>query len=189
SFGKNAEKSSFLPSSASKAPPPPVLFHAPLPDDWLFVNALPFLGRDIHGREEVNIFQSCCPIPEEEVGKVCRIILMRILPGVQLKSIELFGRGLTELQGVGFKKLEVELQPETIRELIQFLLEKGAHGAGISSFGCLTYGLVKGWQEAERLQNDVQAFLDKRDGGKVFISSVRNSGFEMISDEPVKRVN
>ncbi|MHA1144091.1 MAG: beta-ribofuranosylaminobenzene 5'-phosphate synthase [Candidatus Helarchaeota archaeon] len=182
SYGNGLEKNSFLPSSASIAPPPPILFHSTLPEDWLFVNAIPYLGRDIHGKEEVNIFQTSCPISDEEVGKVCRIILMRILPGIKTNSIELFGRGLTELQNVGFKKLEVDLQPELIKNLIRFNLENGAHGAGISSFGCLTYGIVKGINEARKLKVKIQDFLDKKDGGKVFISSVKNSGFEITQN-------
>lgn len=179
SFGENLDKNSFLPSSATIAPPPVMLFQSPLPNDWFFVNAIPNLGNNIHGKEEINIFQSNCPISEEEVGKVSRIILMQILPGIRLNSIEIFGHGLTELQRVGFKKHEVDLQPELIKKLIHYFLENGAHGAGISSFGCVTFGLVKGFKQAEKLKERVQDFLDKHAGGKIHICSINNTGSEM----------
>ena len=47
-------KHSFLPSSASEVPPPPVLFQHPLPEDWFFVLAIPHVKRGAHGSEEIN---------------------------------------------------------------------------------------------------------------------------------------
>ena len=55
-------KHSFLPSSASEVPPPPVLFQHPLPEDWFFVLAIPHVKRGAHGSEEIEIFKRNCPI-------------------------------------------------------------------------------------------------------------------------------
>ena len=103
-------KHSFLPSSASEVPPPPVLFQHPLPEDWFFVLAIPHVKRGAHGSEEIEIFKRNCPIRATEVEKLCRLILMRILPSVIERDIYTFGESLSMIQQIGFKKIEVGLQ-------------------------------------------------------------------------------
>lgn len=62
-------KTSFLPSSASKVSPPPVLFQHALPNDWFFVVAIPMVKWGAHRLEEVEIFRRYCPIEREEVER------------------------------------------------------------------------------------------------------------------------
>ncbi|MFX0133925.1 MAG: beta-ribofuranosylaminobenzene 5'-phosphate synthase [Candidatus Hodarchaeota archaeon] len=177
-FGKNKQKNSFLPSRASDAPPPPALLHYMVPENWQFVIALPNIRDEIEGLKEINVFQNTCPISKEEVGAVSRLILMVLLPGLHEKDIEVFGNGLSELQNVGFKKQEVNIQPTIIKELIQFMADNGAYGSGISSFGCTTYGLVEGIENAKKLEQKTKEFLNKNGGGKVFITNINNKGMK-----------
>ena len=177
-FGKNKQKNSFLPSRASNAPPPPALLHYTVPENWQFVIALPNIHDEIEGLKEINVFQNTCPISKEEVGAVSRLILMVLLPGLHEKDIVVFGKGLSELQNIGFKKQEVNVQPTLIKELIQFMAENGAYGSGISSFGCTTYGLVEGIENAKILEQKTKEFLNKNGGGKVFITNVNNEGMK-----------
>jgi len=175
-YGKDKDKEAILPSSASNAPPANPLVRYEVPDNWYFVITIPNAGKHIHGINEVNIFKERCPISSEEVGKVSRLILMKILPSIAFKSIEMFGEGLTELQKVGFKKHEVELQPQLIKDIMKFYLDNGAHGAGISSFGSVTYGLILGSGNAKRLKKKTEDFLESNEGGTVFISNPNNTG-------------
>ncbi|MEM3078426.1 MAG: hypothetical protein QXR38_02910, partial [Nitrososphaerales archaeon] len=62
-FGVNKQKQSFLPSSASKAPPPPVVSRLDFPEDWLAILAIPRAMQRIHGSLEVELFSKYCPIP------------------------------------------------------------------------------------------------------------------------------
>ena len=55
-FGKGKQKETYLPSSASKAPPAPVLYWDTIPDDWYFVIIIPKIKRGASGKEEVDIF-------------------------------------------------------------------------------------------------------------------------------------
>ncbi|MHA1379824.1 MAG: beta-ribofuranosylaminobenzene 5'-phosphate synthase [Candidatus Helarchaeota archaeon] len=178
SFGELKQKQSFLPSRASNAPPPPALIRYTIPESWYYVIAIPNECYEIAGTNEVNIFKKYCPIPKEDVGAVCRLILMVILPAVYQKNIQGFGRGLTELQKIGFKKIEVDFQPSIIKKIIKFMLEKGAYGSGISSFGPATYGLVDGLEKARDMERKVREFLDQKGGGRTFISNVNNEGMK-----------
>ena len=175
-FGKDKDKESILPSSASSAPPASPLVRYEIPDNWYFVITIPNAGKHIHGINEVNIFKKYCPISAEEVGKVSRLVLMKILPSIAFKNIRMFGEGLSGLQEIGFKKHEIELQPQIIKDLMKFYLDNGAHGAGISSFGSVTYALILGSGNAKRLKKKTEDFLESNEGGTVFISKPNNSG-------------
>ena len=169
-------KHSFLPSSASEVPPPPVLFQHPLPEDWFFVLAIPRVKRGAHGSEEIEIFKRNCPIRATEVEKLCRLILMRILPSVIEKDIYTFGESLSMIQQIGFKKIEIGLQHHIIRELFDFFATH-ALGYGLSSFGPATYRIVKGESRARELAQHTYEFMDERHvAGSVFYSSVNNKG-------------
>ena len=171
-------KHSFLPSSASEVPPPPVLFQHPLPEDWFFVLAIPRVKRGAHGSEEIEIFRRNCPIRATEVEKLCRLILMRILPSVIEKDIYTFGESLSMIQQIGFKKIEVGLQHHIIRELFDFFATH-ALGYGMSSFGPTTYGIVKGESKARELAQRTYEFMAERHVAgpdSVFYSNVNNKG-------------
>jgi beta-ribofuranosylaminobenzene 5'-phosphate synthase len=154
-------KTGFLPSSASNVPPPPVLFQHPLPEDWFFVIAIPEVKRGAHGPEEIEIFKRYCPIEREEVEKVCRILLMQTLPSVLENDIATFAESLTRIQGVGFKRIELMLQHEIIKELFHFF-DAHALGYGMSSFGPVTYAIVKSEKRVKELAAATKAFLDQK---------------------------
>ncbi len=131
------DKGDFLPSSASKASPPPMLARYEFPD-WKIILVIPKAKTDIHGRTEVTIFQKYCPIPLDEVREVSHIVLMKILPSILEKDIAGFGDGIKTIQNVGFKKIEVNLQNEAVKELMG-KCAKHAPAVGLSSFGPTIY--------------------------------------------------
>ncbi len=177
--GNTKTKTSFLPSSASKVSPPPILFQHTMPENWFFVVAVPEVKRGAHGLEEIEIFKRYCPIKSGEVEKICRITLMRILPSVLEKDIFTFATSLTMLQKVGFKKKEVELQHGIIKELFRFF-DTHALGHGMSSFGPATYAIVEGEKRAKELAADTKAFLDEKEiRALVTYSNVDNKGSEV----------
>ena len=172
-------KTGFLPSSASNVPPPPVLFQHPLPEDWFFVIAIPQVKRGAHGPEEIAIFKRYCPIEREEVGKVCRILLMQTLPSVLENDIAAFAASLTKIQGLGFKKIELKLQHEIIEELFHFF-DAHALGYGMSSFGPVAYAIVRTEKRAKELTAATKAFLDQKTiPALVCYSNANNSGCEV----------
>ncbi|WP_309492583.1 beta-ribofuranosylaminobenzene 5'-phosphate synthase [Candidatus Hecatella orcuttiae] len=176
SFGAEAQKREFLPSRVSKAPPPPILARVHPPPDWFFVVAVPDVSRGQHGRQEVEVFKTYCPLPSREVDKLARIILMKLWPSLVEGDASSFGAALTEIQGIGFKKIEHQLQAPIVRQIIDFMLEKGALGAGMSSFGPAVYGFIRGKPQAERLKEEAQVFLEEETGGLVYYSRVSRRG-------------
>lgn len=141
-FGPGKEKESCLPSSASRAGVAPLLARSQLPEAWRFALVTPGTERGAHGKREVELFEEAFPLPAAETGEVCRHVLLELMPGAAAGDLELFGRGLSALQRVGFKRREVGLQPEPIRQLLDVMTEAGAAGAGLSSFGPTVYAIA-----------------------------------------------
>jgi len=176
SFGPGQEKDSLVPSHFSKAPPAPLVARYEVPGDWIFVVAIPEVPVRRYGIEELKIFEERCPISGEEVGRVSRIILVKMMPALVERDIEAFGESLSALQEAGFKKIEVELQHPVVKEAMNFMTEEGAYGAGLSSFGPTVYGLVRGEAKAKDLADSVEEFLANGPGGTAFYTRVNNTG-------------
>ena len=164
SFGPGKQTESFLPSSVSKAPPPPILFRNNLPENWNFIILTPKEDIGAHGREEISLFQDKCPIPREDVEKLSRLILMKILPALVEQDIETFGEGLTDIQTIS-SRFGMEKYNEGISsELLEYLKKKEhVYGFGISSFGPTIYGLTNNEINAQKtIQEITELFSDNK---------------------------
>jgi beta-ribofuranosylaminobenzene 5'-phosphate synthase len=174
-FGQDGEKSEFRPSAASRGVrPPPVIARHDFPKDWKIMLAMPDLPSGASGLKESDIFRTRCPVPVEEVRKLCHEILMRMLPGLVEKDLDLFGSSVNAVQELGFKKVELSLQPQQIAELIGRMRSAGAACAGMSSFGPTVYAIgdtdIRGIEQAARV------CMDEYAGGTTLITSARNRG-------------
>jgi beta-ribofuranosylaminobenzene 5'-phosphate synthase len=169
-----SDKGSFSPSSASRADPAPVLFRHDFPD-WEIVLALPDI-QGAYDANEVDIFRKACPVPLEQVQELSHIILMKMMPAVIEKDIEAFGHAVNHIQSLGFKRYEVELQHQVVRDVMALMQESGAYGAGMSSFGPAVYAVVDNKEDASNIMQDAQDLLDSTIGGKVMITRANNKG-------------
>jgi beta-ribofuranosylaminobenzene 5'-phosphate synthase len=182
SYGKGLEKSSCLPSSASKAKPAPEVLRCDIPDDWRFVLISPLDDEGSHGQSEVDIFKSSFPIDEVEIGKVCRIILMQMVPGILEKNIESFGSAINKIQEIGFKNIEVKLKSPLVPNMLTIMNNAGSYGSGMSSFGPTVYGLTNSNKKANEIKNAVSCYLDDLSiSHKCWIAEPNNHGVSVKS--------
>ncbi|MEN6342782.1 MAG: beta-ribofuranosylaminobenzene 5'-phosphate synthase [Methanospirillum sp.] len=174
SFGPFAEKREYRPSAASGGvPPAPVTARLPFPDDWRIVLAIPRGGRTVGGAREVDLFREHCPVPIDEVRQICHEVVMRLLPGVAGHDLEVFATAVNDLQGLGFKRVEVDLQEPVVRDLIAGLREAGAACAGLSSFGPTVYAVTDG--DPGGIVRAAKALLVDG-GGEIIVTRGRNYG-------------
>jgi beta-ribofuranosylaminobenzene 5'-phosphate synthase len=174
-FGSGTEKTGFRPSSASDGVhPAPVIARHDFPQDWRVVLATPRLPEGASGGRELEIFRSACPVPLEEVRETCHEVLMRMLPGVVEKDLDLFGKAVNRIQELGFKRVEIALQPPVIPLLIDEMKRAGAACAGMSSFGPTVYAITD--TGAPGISRAAEAFMEERGGGVAWISPPRNTG-------------
>ena len=99
---------------------------------------------------------------------------MRMLPGIASSDLALFGSSIDAVQDLGFKKVELSLQPPEVTGLLPVLREAGAAGAGLSSFGPAIYAIGDTGMSA--IEQAARSFMNESGGGTTIITTGRNSG-------------
>jgi beta-ribofuranosylaminobenzene 5'-phosphate synthase len=159
---------------------PPILFQHPVPKDWIFVVVIPEADQGFNGDREDCALMQLPKAPSSLVEKISRLLLMKMLPALIEKDIAYFGQALTEIQcmvGDCFAPVQGgRYATPLLAKLVRFLLEKGAAGAGQSSWGPTVYGLVEGKVQAQRLAKEALLFLDSLGGGEAFCAQPQNRG-------------
>ena len=169
------EKTDFRPSAASRGvSPPPVIARHDFPSDWRILLAIPEVPAGASGKTETDIFRNHCPVPLDEVRELSHEVLMRMLPGIAARDLDLFGSSVNAVQQLGFKKVELSLQPPQVTGLLDVLREAGAAGAGLSSFGPAVYAI--GDTGMTGIEQAAQKFMKETGGGTTLITTARNSG-------------
>ncbi len=157
----------------------PLIFSRSVPEDWRFVVVIPDVKKGLANIKEFVAFQEVPIMRSEDVGIICRLILMKLLPSVIENNIKNFGKALTKIQitvGKSFSSVQGGIFSSTIvEEGIEYLIKLGAYGAGQSSWGPTFYGLTN-INEAPNLKNKMIEFLEKKTGGIVFIAEPNNKG-------------
>ncbi|UXM85534.1 beta-ribofuranosylaminobenzene 5'-phosphate synthase [Methanococcus aeolicus] len=179
SFGKdkNKEKQDFKPSSASKnTPVAPLLFRHDF--NWDIVLTIP-KGKNICGDKEIDIFKKYCPISLNETQKICHLILMKMMPSIINNDFNSFGEVVNELQYIGFKNIERELQKPAVKELIKNL-QKISY-SGLSSFGPTIYSLCNGKEDIQKVKEYSNEFFDNNGiEGEIIITKANNTGHKIL---------
>jgi beta-ribofuranosylaminobenzene 5'-phosphate synthase len=162
---------------------PPVLFKRPMPRDWFFVTAIPEKDPGLSGEKESNAFLQLPRAPASIVEKISWLLLMKMLPALVEEDVVAFGQALTRIQcmvGDCFASVQGGRFADPVCEkLVGFMLERGAAGAGQSSWGPTVYGLIRGENEAQQLTRTVQGFLGSMKGGQVFCLRPYNRGAQV----------
>lgn len=171
-FGPGKDKEDFRPSSASKnVRPAPILFRHDF--DWDIVLTIP-RGKNIHGNKEVDIFKTYCPIPLSETQKLCHLILMKMMPSIIEKDLNSFGEVINNIQNLGFKKVEVDLQSETVKKLLKTLQDVSY--SGLSSFGPTIYSIG----DKKTIIETSKKFFDENGiEGEIIVTTGNNKGYKV----------
>ena len=133
--------------------PPALVARLPFPEDWSVLVIQPPGPRGRHGPDEVRAFSDLPPLPERITERLCRLVLLGILPAVAERDLPAFGEAVIELQhhvGSAFAPFQGGLfaSPES-ESLIVELARLGLVGAGQSSWGPTLYAFGA-FSEAER---------------------------------------
>ncbi len=159
---------------------PPIVFRHAFPDDWMFIVVVPPVQQGLSGVHEDRAFQDLPPASQEQVGCICRLLVMGLLPALIERDIEGFGEALTQIQrlvGETFAPVQGGIFAHPVSsELITYMLEAGAKGAGQSSWGPAVYGLVEGQPAAETLEARVRTFFGPQTEVQVFRTRPNNRG-------------
>jgi beta-RFAP synthase len=122
---------------------PPLLSRVAFPPEWAILVIQPRRFTGLHGTEELRAFTELPPIADRVTDRLCRLVLLGLLPAVAERDLESFGAALTELQqqvGRCFAPAQggIYARPE-LEAIVNDLRAQGLHGVGQSSWGPTLY--------------------------------------------------
>jgi beta-ribofuranosylaminobenzene 5'-phosphate synthase len=158
---------------------PATIFRQPFPQDWVFVVVIPEVKKGLSKSAENAAFKALAPMKSEDVGRICRLTMMKLLPSLVERDIRSFGEALTQIQIViGNYFAEVQggtYSSKIVAEGIKLMQRLGAYGTGQSSWGPAFYGLTQK-SRAKEIETMIKTFLKKNVGGQVFVAKANNRG-------------
>lgn len=169
-----------IPELSKGVAPPPVLFRYDFPQDWFAVITIPVEKSGLDEKSETKAFKKLPPMPDQDSGRICRLVLMKLLPSLLEHDAESFGAALSEIQGVigrYFSPVQGGCFASPVSaELADCCLREGAFAASQSSWGPSIYAFMEGKDAAERLKSKMENRLESFGGGSVIVAAADNQG-------------
>lgn len=133
---------------------PPAVVRHPFPEDWhILLIQLPQVG--LHGTDERHAFIELPPVPPRVTERLCRLVLLDLLPGLIERDLEGFGQALGEIQrrvGECFSPVQGGVFASSLaEEVVEELGRLSLKGAGQSSWGPTLYAFSEA-DEQERAE-------------------------------------
>jgi beta-ribofuranosylaminobenzene 5'-phosphate synthase len=159
---------------------PTQLLHIPFPRSWSILIVLPDSPVAIHGRREMEAFEQLPDMPQATTERICRLLLLGLLPAVLELDLPTFGRSLEEIQaevGQSFEAVQHGRFGSPLAEsIVTFLRESGLQGTGQSSWGPCLYGFAElGDDERKQIRERVLSRFGLAEGS-VFWTCASQSG-------------
>jgi len=164
----------------------PLLSRMDLPDDWRALVVSPTSAEGLHGPDELQAFAALPPMPEAVTDRLCRLVLLGILPSVAEGDLRGFGEALEEMQrrvGAWFAPAQggIFASPRSA-EMVDWLGREGLAGLGQSSWGPTLYGFTD--RDPQWRDGVLKRFRERFDlgtAGEWTAASRRGSILERIS--------
>jgi beta-RFAP synthase len=163
--------------------PAPVVARVPFPPGWRIVLILDRARRGLSGPREAAAFRELPPFPAELAGHLCRLALMRLLPGLAEADLDAVGSSIGEIQdriGDHFAPAQGgRYSSPRVAEILQWLRDSGFAGTGQSSWGPTGFAIVGGEEPARALADEMRRRFGG-DGDLTFrVCRGRNRGAEI----------
>lgn len=161
----------------------PVISRLEFPPDWRLLLILDPKRQGLSGAVEKAAFSALPVFPESLSGRLCRILVMQLLPGLAEGQYKAVADALGEIQdriGDYFSPLQNgRYTSSAVAEVLAWLHESGITGIGQSSWGPTGFALFQSADQAA----SVAAVLADRFGGRheleFRVVAGRNSGAEI----------
>ena len=155
------------------------VFRHEFPVNWCFVIVIPDTEIGLSGEAEKEAFRRV-KASKKVSEEIYKLVQLELLPSLSAEDIEGFGSALTEIDkktGMYFEKAQGGVyRDRNAPNIIEYMLQSGAYGAGQSSWGPALYGLVKE-KESKTVADHMRSFLTANEiKGVVFVSHCNNNG-------------
>ncbi len=140
---------------------PPILARIPFPEDWRIILVRAPRVDGVHGPDEVAAFARLPPLDAPAAGEICRLVLVKALPGLAERDLDSFAGAIARIQeivGEYFAPAQGggRFSDKGVAAVMAELRARGARGAGQSSWGPTGFAFAADATEARRLCDSVQ---------------------------------
>jgi beta-RFAP synthase len=159
---------------------PPVTVRLAFPDQWRILLILDDRGQGLHGAEERETFEKLPPFTAAQAGRLCRVVMMSVLPALVEQELERFGAGIGEMQrtvGDYFASLQGgRFTSPAVNEVLEWLVAQGVSGVGQSSWGPTGFAVTDSETRAYALLRSLKRRFGQRLPLRYWVLRARNHG-------------
>ncbi len=162
------------------SPIPPIISRMQFPSNWRIILIFDMAHRGLHGEEEHISFTNLPTFSPQTAANICRLILMQVLPAIAEQDIQVFSKGIFEIQrciGEFFASAQGGRYTSSIvGDAITYLESLGVQGVGQSSWGPTGFAFVDSETQAHMLVRELQKKFANNKNLQFKIVSGRNTG-------------
>ena len=159
---------------------PPIVSRMPFPSSWRVLLMFDLNHRGLHGKDENESFSTLPTFSSQTAAYLCRVVLMQILPAISEENIDVFSKGIHEIQrclGEFFASTQGgRYTSAPVGDAIAYLESLGVQGVGQSSWGPTGFAFVDSETQAHMLLRELQAKFTNNQDLQFKIVSGRNTG-------------
>lgn len=170
--------------SGDDGAPPPVTARLAFPPAWRLLLILDRGGAGLHGPGEREAFRTLPPFSAALAGELCRVVVMRLLPGLATADLDAVGKALGEVQrrvGDHFAPAQgARFTSPAVAEVLAWLEAQGVAGVGQSSWGPTGFALLADAAAAATLRTAAtRRFADRHPCLELVVTAARNRGADL----------
>jgi beta-RFAP synthase len=162
---------------------PPVAVRLPFPEQWRVLLLFDTRGQGLHGAEEVAAFSELPAFPESAAAHLCRLVMMRVLPGVLESDLPPVCEAIGEIQrvvGDYFAPAQGgRYTSPVISAALEWAAERGYAGVGQSSWGPTGFVLLEDADQAQSLAYELKQHFGEFSSFRCQLVAARNQGAEV----------
>jgi beta-RFAP synthase len=164
----------------------PIVSRLPFPDEWAVIIVLDPSRQGVSGADERAAFAALPPFPVSAADRLCRLVLMKILPALVEADCQSFGAGVEELQArIGDYFAPVQhssrFASPDVASVLDALHRAGALGIGQSSWGPTGFAFAPSSDIARHLVEGVHRLRAAR-GLDIRVCKALNRGADITVD-------
>lgn len=167
---------------------PPVAIRLPFPERWRLLLILDVRGQGLHGTEESAAFARLPEFTDEAAGRLCRVLMMKVLPGLIERRLAPVAEGIGEIQrvvGDHFAPAQGgRYASAAVAEVLGWLESRGLEGVGQSSWGPTGFVLAEDDAAARAIELDLKRRFGELSPLRYLIVGARNLGASVQVAQP-----